>query len=104
MASYSLAHYFNKYFQRIVEKLRENVIPSQNVKGRKTTKINSILPFHVTIICNTRISHAAALYAVKINALYTLLVQFNVALKCFTVQLQKLFNKDFPLFDAQKGC
>ena len=48
--------------------------------------------------------HAAALYAVKINALYTLLVQFNVALKCFTVQLQKMFNKDFPLFNAQKGC
>ena len=58
----SLDHYLNKHFQRIVEKVRENVIPSQDVKGTITTKINSILP------------HAAALYAVKINALYTLLV------------------------------
>ena len=48
--------------------------------------------------------YAAALYAVKINALYTLLVQFNIALKCFTVHLQKMFNKDFPLFNTQKGC
>ena len=62
MASYSLDHYFNKHFQRIVEKLRENVISSQNVKGTKTTKINSILPFHVTIICNTRISHYTLLH------------------------------------------
>ena len=35
------------------------------------------------------------LNAVKINALYTLLVQFNVALKCFTVQLQKSSTKTF---------
>ena len=47
MASYSLDHYFNKHFQRTVEKLSENVIPFQNVKGTKTTKISSILPFHV---------------------------------------------------------
>ena len=43
MASYSLDHYFNKHFQRIVEKLRENVIPSQNVNE---TKLQKSIPYY----------------------------------------------------------
>ena len=95
----------NKHFQGIVEKVRENSIPSQNVKGTITTKISAIFLFNVTIICIQEfVTTRCSIYAVKINALYTLPVQINVALKCFTVQLQRMFNKDFLVLNAQKIC
>ena len=64
--------------------------------------------FHITLQCHQHMLYhnsslqAAALYAVKINALYTLLAQLNVALNCFTVQLQRMFKKDFLFLNTQK--